>query len=106
MRHAEALLFVDDDQAEVLELTSFDQPMRADEDVELARRRSSAISLCFLLGVEAADHVDRRTGTSAMRSLKVRSAARPARSSARGRRPACRPSTALNAARIATSVLP
>ena len=41
VRHAEALLFVDDDQAQVGELDVLaDQPVRADEDVDLALGRA------------------------------------------------------------------
>ena len=59
VRHAEALLFVDDQQAEILEVHVLrQQPMRADDDVETAGGKGLERFRDLLLGAEAADHVD------------------------------------------------
>ena len=60
MRHAETLLFVDDQQAEVLEQDVLrQQPVRADDDVDLAGGEILDDLILLGLGAEAADHVDR-----------------------------------------------
>ncbi len=60
MGDAKPLLFVDHEQAEVLELHVLGQEsMRADDDVDFARGEAGKDLLCFLLRAEAADHVDR-----------------------------------------------
>jgi hypothetical protein len=49
VRDAKALLFVDDDQAQVGEFHILaDEPMRADEDVDLALGRALDVSFCSL----------------------------------------------------------
>ena len=59
MGHAKALLLVDDEQAELLEHHVLrEQPVRADDDVDLARRNAREDLLGFLFRAEAADHVD------------------------------------------------
>ena len=56
--HAEALLLVDDEQAEILELDVFrEQPVGADEDVDLAGLHLLHDELLFLRGAEARDHL-------------------------------------------------
>ena len=50
MRDAETLLLVDDQQAEIVESDVFrQQPMGADDDVDLARLRSARTSFCSAL---------------------------------------------------------
>ena len=50
VRDAEALLLVDDEQAEVAELHVLrQQPMRADDDLDLAGGRSSIVCFCSAL---------------------------------------------------------
>ena len=58
--HAEALLLVDDEQAEVLELHVVrQQAVRADHDVDLARsRRRATTAFCSFGGEEARQHLD------------------------------------------------
>ena len=57
--HAEALLFVDDQQAEIAELDVFrEQAMRADGNVDFAGRQILETGLRFLGGAEAAEHFD------------------------------------------------
>ena len=57
--HAEALLFVDDEQAEVLELDVFgEQAVGADEDVDLAGFDFFDDQLLLLRRAEAGDHLD------------------------------------------------
>ena len=106
MRHAEALLFVHDQQAEVAELHVLrEQPVRADDDVDLAggqllqRLRISCLVRKRLI-------MSMRTGKAANRSRSVFRCC--AASTVVGARTAtCLPSiTALKAARMATSVLP
>ena len=59
VRDAEALLFVDDEQAEVAEDDVLrQQPVRADDDVDLPGGEIGQRLLLFLLCPEAADHVD------------------------------------------------
>ncbi len=59
MRHTEALLFVDDQQPEVLELDVLgEQPVRADDDVDLAGGEVFDDLILLLLRAEAAHHVD------------------------------------------------
>ena len=59
MGDAEALLLVDDQQAEVAELHVLrEQAVRADDDVDLAGGEIFERRLLFRLGAEAADHVD------------------------------------------------
>ena len=59
VRDAEALLLVDDQQAEIAELHVLrQQPMRADEDVEPAGGELLESLLDLLRRAEAADHVD------------------------------------------------
>ena len=106
MRHAEALLFVDDEQAEILEDDVLrQQAMRADDDVETARRERSSVSLISCL-VRKRLTMSIFAGNAAKRSVSVFKCC--AASTVVGARNAtCLPSiTALNAARIATSVLP
>ena len=60
VRDAEALLFVDHQQPEVLELNvPRQQAMRADDDVDLARAEVLDDLILFGLAAEPADHVDR-----------------------------------------------
>ena len=59
VRHAKTLLFVDDEQSEIAELNVLrQQPMRADDDLDLAC--GEIVERCLLLGLRAkpADHVD------------------------------------------------
>jgi hypothetical protein len=59
MRHAEALLLVDHDQPEVGELHILaNQPVRADQDVDLAGAEALHRLLLLLRGFEAADRLD------------------------------------------------
>ena len=59
MRDAEALLFVDDEQAEVAELHVLrEQAMGADDDLDLARGEVVERDLLFGFRTEAAEHVD------------------------------------------------
>ena len=58
-RDAEALLFVDDDEAEIAELDVLrEQAVRADDDVDLAVGDLLRDFLLLLSGAEAADHLD------------------------------------------------
>ena len=60
MRDAETLLFVDDQQTEILELNVFrEQPVGADDDVDLAGRHVLDDLILLGLRAEPADHVDR-----------------------------------------------
>ena len=57
--HAEALLFIDDEQAEILKLDVFrKQAVRADEDVDAAGFDALDDLLLLLRGAEARDHLD------------------------------------------------
>ena len=59
MGDAEALLFVDHQQSEIAELDVLrQQPMRADDDVDLARGQVDQRFLLLGLAAEAAHHVD------------------------------------------------
>ena len=59
MRHAEPLLLVDDQQAEIAELDVLrQQAVRADDDVDLAGGQIGERSFCSALRPEAADHLD------------------------------------------------
>ena len=61
MRHAEALFFIDHQQAEVLELDILgQQAVRADDHVEPAGSQALEGFLDLELGAETADHVDLR----------------------------------------------
>ena len=105
--HAEALLLVDDEQPEVLELDVVgEQAVRADDDVDRAvldaARRPS---FCSFGDEEPRQHLDphRVVGEALAERLAV--LAREQRG--RHEHATCLPScTALNAARTATSVLP
>ena len=93
VRDAEALLLVDDQQAEIPELHVLrEQPVRADDDLDLAGLEIVERRLLLGLRAEAADHVDadgeRREAIASASS----GAGTRGRSSARGTRPACRPS--------------
>ena len=108
VRHAEALLLVDDEQAEIAKLHVLrQQPVRADDDVDLAAGELLERSPSdLLLRAEAADHVDRAPGTPRTASVSV-SKCWNASTVVGARTATCLPSiTALKAARIATSVLP
>ena len=108
VRDAEALLLVDDQQAEIAELDVLrQQPVRADDDVDLAGGEiRRAISFCSALRAEAADHVDAHRETRRSARVSVFSCWN-ASTVVGARNATCLPSiTALNAARIATSVLP
>ena len=57
--HAEALLFVDDEQAEILELDVFgEEAMGADEDVDFAGLDLFEDDLLLFRRAEARDHFD------------------------------------------------
>ena len=57
---AEPLLFVDDQQAQVLEVDVVaEQPVRADEDIDLPSRARARMSLACLGGLEAVEDFDR-----------------------------------------------
>ena len=59
LAHAEALLLVDDDEADVLELdVLLQQPVRADDDVDLALGEFLQLGLDFLGALEARQHLD------------------------------------------------
>ena len=107
VRHAEPLLLVDDEQAEVAELDVLrQQPVGADDDVDLAGGQIGERLLLLGLAAEAADHLDANRETRRTAPSASSDAGRRARWSARGTA-TCLPSiTALNAARMATSVLP
>ena len=107
VRHAEPLLFVDHEQAEIAELDVLrQQAVRADDDVDLAggeigRASPSAPPSSGSGSPCRCAPGSRRSAPSASSGAGTR-----APSSARGTA-TCLPSiTALNAARIATSVLP
>ena len=71
---AEALLFIDDEQAEVLELEVFgEQAVRADEDVDLAVGDLFEDLFLLFRGAEAGDHldVDGEVGEAALEGLVV-----------------------------------
>ena len=72
--HAEALLFIDDEQAEVLEFDVLGkQAMGADEDIDLAGFHLLHDQLLLLRGAEARDHlhVDGELREAALEGLKV-----------------------------------
>ena len=104
---AEPLLLVDDEQAEVAELHVLrEQPVRADDDVDLAGGEVGERFL--LLGLRCGTGSPSRCAREIPQTAPAASsgAGTPERSSARGTA-TCLPSiTALNAARMATSVLP
>jgi hypothetical protein len=57
--HAEAVLLVDDDEAEVLEAhVGVQQPVRADDDVDRAALEPPRRHLRFLAGAEARQRLD------------------------------------------------
>ena len=57
--HAEALLFVDHDEPELLEFhIALQQPMGADEDIDLAGGGGREDAFLLRFGAEAADHFD------------------------------------------------
>ena len=90
---AEALLFVHDQQAEIVERHVLrQQPMRPDDDVDLAGGQIGQRLLLLGLAAEAADHVDADRETRRSAPAASSDAETPARSSAPGTRPACRPS--------------
>ena len=104
--HAETLLFIDDEQAEVLELEALrQQRVGADEDVDLALLGLLEDVLLLLRGAEAREHLD-DDGELRKRRLKLSKCWK--QSTVVGVSTAtCLPScTALKAARMATSVLP
>ena len=74
MRDAEALLLVDDQQAEIAELDVLrQQPVRADEDLDLAGLEILERRLLLGLGAEPADHVDAdgKRGEAILQRLQV-----------------------------------
>ena len=71
MLHAEALLLVDDHQAQVLELNIFgEQPMGPDGDIDLAFRQVRHRGFQFL-GRRNRLNISTRTGNGWKRRLKV-----------------------------------
>ena len=104
---AEPLLFVDHQQSEIAELDVLrQQPMRADDDVDFAGGQVGQRLLLLGLAPETAHHLDADRKTREPFAQRLLMLKRRAPSSARGTA-TCLPSiTALNAARIATSVLP
>ena len=106
--HAEAMLLVDDDEAEVRELdVGAEQPVRADDDVDLLRLRARrATAACSFARLEAAHRARRDREIGEPLARRCARAGRRESSSARARRPGVRDCTALNAARTAISVLP
>ena len=108
VRDAEALLLVDDDQAEVAELDVLrQQPVRADDEVDRAvarARRAPAPARAAETNRDSSRDLDRERPRSAARNVAKCCAA----STVVGTSTAtCLPSwMALNAARSATSVLP
>ena len=105
--HAEALLFVDDEQAEVLELDVFgEQAVGADEDVDFAGFDFFENDLFCSLAVRKREIISMLMGNCAKRRLKV-SKCWKLRTVVGVSTATCLPScTALKAARMATSVLP
>ena len=106
MPNAEALLFVDHQQADVLKLQVLrEQPVRADQDVDLARFQLFQNDLLLLRRAEARDHldVDGKLREAAAERFIVLEAEHGGGREHGHLLPSC---TALNAARIATSVLP
>ena len=106
-RDAEALLLVDDEQAEVLEAhVARQQPVRADDDVDLAlaERRDGLLLLGLACGSATAPR--RCTGKSAKRSEKVTKCCSASTVVGASTATCLPPSTASSAARSATSVLP
>ena len=107
MHHAEALLFVDDDEAEVGEGdVLLQEPVRADDDVHLALGEIAQDAPLLGLGLEARELFDAHRETGEARAERAIVLSRRAASSAREPRLASCRRSALNAARIATSVLP
>ena len=107
MLDAEALLLVDDDQAEVLEPHLLAQDaVGADDQVDRAVGQAVEHRLGLAVGLEAGQRACTMTGKPAYRSAKVLACCWT--SSVVGHRMAtCLPSwIALNAARTAISVLP
>ena len=93
VRDAEALLLVDDQQAEIAELdVLLEQPVRADDDVDRAARQPLENGLRLLRRAEARERVDAHgiAAEALLEGLLV--LLRTARWSAPARRPACRPS--------------
>ena len=92
VRDAEALLLVDDEQAQIFELHVLrQQPMRADDDVDLARRQVVENHFGLLLGPEAADHVDRHREAGKPIAQRLQVLKRQHRRRGEKRRPVCRP---------------
>ena len=105
--HAEAVLLVDDQQAQALELHVLaEQLVRADDDVDRAVGEAFERGLDLLAASESATARPPSPATCRSGRRCSGSAARPAAWSARGSPPACRRCTATKAARSATSVLP
>ena len=103
---AEALLFVDDEEAEVVELDVFrEQAVRADEDVDAAVLDLLEDELLLFGRAEAGDHfdVDGELAEAAFEGLEMLEARTVVGVRTATWRPSC---TALKAARMATSVLP
>ena len=87
VRDAEALLFVDDEEAEVLEVDVLrEQAVRADDDVDLAVLEAARrVSSCSFFVWKRDSARDRRSGSRACAPRRCGSAAARARSSGRGR---------------------
>ena len=59
MRHPEALLLIDDDQSQVLELDILlDEPMGSNDDIDLAGGQVGQHLILIAMGAEARKHVD------------------------------------------------
>ena len=90
--HAEALLLVDDQQAEVLELDAvLQQAVGADDAVDLAAGQPVDHPLGLLVGQEAAEHLDADRVAGEAVGERVAVLRGQQRRRARARRPACRP---------------
>ena len=93
VRDAEALLFVDDEEAEVLEVDVLRQEaMRPDDDVDLAVLQAATASRPAPSSFGSARAARWRSGSRASAPRTCGSAAARAPSSGTGRRPACPPS--------------
>ena len=93
VRHAETLLFVHDQEAEIAELDVLrQQAVRADDDVDLAGGEIDERALLLGLALEPADHVDAHREAGEAFPAASSGAETPAPSSARETPPACPPS--------------
>ncbi len=107
VQDAEALLFVDDDQAQILEYNvALQEAMGADDDVHRAGRQVPDHAGLLAPGAKAREQfdADRIIGHALAEGVEMLLGQHGGRH--QHRRPVCLPCAALKAARMATSVLP